>query len=135
MDASVDAGMRRRSRGMGHVAGAEAVAMLLGKKTLFPWKQHVKLGTLALVLWILGALGFYVTLDLFGSTHITGLARRTGVADHRAGHPWADHRVHHEPLQEEAEDPAPHPRDHQCPSDHSCRRGMLYRRTGVERFS
>lgn len=33
----------------------------------------VKLGTLALVLWILGALGFYVTLDLFGSTHITGL--------------------------------------------------------------
>ena len=40
---------------------------------LFPWKQHVKLGTLALVLWILGALGFYVTLDLFGSTHITGL--------------------------------------------------------------
>ena len=53
--------------------GLKRVAMLLGKKTLFPWKQHVKLGTLALVLWILGALGFYVTLDLFGSTHITGL--------------------------------------------------------------
>ena len=50
--------------------GLKRVAMLLGKKTLFPWKQHVKLGTLALVLWILGALGFYVTLDLFGSTHI-----------------------------------------------------------------
>ena len=44
--------------------GLKRVAMLLGKKTLFPWKQHVKLGTLALVLWILGALGFYVTLDL-----------------------------------------------------------------------
>lgn len=53
--------------------GLKRVVMLLGKKTLFPWKQHVKLGTLALVLWILGALGFYVTLDLFGSTHITGL--------------------------------------------------------------
>ena len=53
--------------------GLKRVAMLLGKKTLFPWKQHVKLGTLALVLWILGAIGFYVTLDLFGSTHITGL--------------------------------------------------------------
>ena len=32
--------------------GLKRVAMLLGKKTLFPWKQHVKLGTLALVLWI-----------------------------------------------------------------------------------
>ncbi len=53
--------------------GLKRVAMLLGKKTLFPWKQHVRLGTVALVLWILGALGFFVTLDLFGSTHITGL--------------------------------------------------------------
>ena len=25
--------------------GLKRVAMLLGKKTLFPWKQHVKLGT------------------------------------------------------------------------------------------
>lgn len=53
--------------------GLKRVAMLRGKKILFPWKQHVKLGTLALVLWILGGLGFYVTLELFGSTHITGL--------------------------------------------------------------
>ena len=112
--------------------GLKRVAMLLGKKTLFPWKQHVKLGTLALVLWILGALGFDAGFVRQHPHYRT--ARRTGVADHRAGHPWADHRVHHEPLQEEAEDPAPHPRDHQCPSDHSCRRGMLYRRTGVERF-
>ena len=58
---------------MGHVAGAEAGGDAAWQETLFPWKQHVKLGTLALVLWILGALGFYVTLDLFGSTHITGL--------------------------------------------------------------
>ena len=41
--------------------GLKRVAMLLGKKTLFPWKQHVKYGTLALVLWLLGALGFYDT--------------------------------------------------------------------------
>lgn len=54
--------------------GMKRAAMLYGrKKVLFPWKQHVKLGTVALVLWILGGLGFYVTLDLFGSTHITGL--------------------------------------------------------------
>ena len=38
--------------------GLKRVAMLLGKKTLFPWKQHVKLGTLALVLWILGAVSY-----------------------------------------------------------------------------
>ena len=63
--------------------GLKRVAMLLGKKTLFPWKQHVKLGTLALVLWILGALGFYVTLDLFGSTHITGLGLITGYIMNR----------------------------------------------------
>ena len=25
--------------------GLKRVAMLLGKKTLFPWKQHVRLGT------------------------------------------------------------------------------------------
>lgn len=54
--------------------GFKRAQMLYGKKkVLFPWKQHVRLGTWALVLWILGALGFYVTLDLFGSTHITGL--------------------------------------------------------------
>ena len=53
--------------------GLKRVAQLRGKKILFPWKQHVKLGTLALCLWILGALGFYVTHDLFGETHITGL--------------------------------------------------------------
>ena len=58
---------------MGHVAGAEAGGDAAWQEDAFPWKQHVKLGTLALVLWILGALGFYVTLDLFGSTHITGL--------------------------------------------------------------
>ena len=71
--------------------GLKRVAMLLGKKTLFPWKQHVKLGTLALVLWILGALGFYVTLDLFGSTTLPDCTpnwrgRSSGwpsLADHR----------------------------------------------------
>lgn len=53
--------------------GWKRVAMQQGKKIIFPWRQHVRLGALALILWTLGALGFYVTLDLFGSTHITGL--------------------------------------------------------------
>lgn len=53
--------------------GIQRIRMLMGVKLIFPWKKHVKLGTLALSLWILGALGFYVTLDLFGETHITGL--------------------------------------------------------------
>lgn len=53
--------------------GWKRVAMQRGKKIIFPWRQHVRLGALALILWTLGALGFYVTLDLFGSTHITGL--------------------------------------------------------------
>ena len=53
--------------------GWKRVAMQFGKKIIFPWKQHVRLGTWGLMLWTLGALGFYVTHDIFGSTHITGL--------------------------------------------------------------
>lgn len=49
------------------------VQMLRGKKVFFPWKQHVRWGTCALVLWTSGALGFYVTLSVFGDTHITGV--------------------------------------------------------------
>lgn len=43
------------------------------QRILFAWKQHVRLGTWALLLWSLGALGFYVTHDLFGATHVTGI--------------------------------------------------------------
>lgn len=53
--------------------GWKRFQMQRGVKILFPWKQHVRLGAAALILWTLGALGFYVTHDLFGSTHITGL--------------------------------------------------------------
>lgn len=52
--------------------GLLRVRMLRGEKVLFPWKKHVKWGMLALSLWLLGALGFYVTHSLFGETHITG---------------------------------------------------------------
>lgn len=53
--------------------GWKRVQMQRGVKIIFPWKQHVRWGAVALILWSLGALGFYVTHDLFGSTHITGL--------------------------------------------------------------
>lgn len=53
--------------------GWKRVQMQRGVKIIFPWKQHVRLGAAALILWTLGALGFYVTHSLFGSTHITGL--------------------------------------------------------------
>ncbi|MEG2171647.1 MAG: hypothetical protein RRY29_00145 [Desulfovibrionaceae bacterium] len=53
--------------------GWKRVQMQRGVKVIFPWKQHVRWGAVALIMWTLGALGFYVTLDLFGSTHITGL--------------------------------------------------------------
>jgi len=53
--------------------GFKRVQMLLGKKIIFPWKQHVKLGTWALCLWTLGALAFYTTHAVFGYAHITGL--------------------------------------------------------------
>ena len=53
--------------------GIKRVQMLLGKKTIFPWKQHVKLGTWALCQWTFGASGFYTAYAVFGYTHITGL--------------------------------------------------------------
>jgi LPXTG-motif cell wall-anchored protein len=52
--------------------GGKRVAMQFGKKIIFPWKRHVRLGALGLILWTLGALGFYVTHSVFGATHITG---------------------------------------------------------------
>jgi len=51
--------------------GCKRFAMLHGVKIIFPWKQHVKFGSAALILWTLGGLGFYVTHSLFGMTHIT----------------------------------------------------------------
>ena len=42
------------------------------KKILFPWKQHVRWGRYAMLLWLAGALGFYVTHSMFGATHMTG---------------------------------------------------------------
>ena len=53
--------------------GWKRFAMTHGRKVIFPWKSHVRWGSAALILWTLGALGFYVTLTAFGSTHITGL--------------------------------------------------------------
>lgn len=52
--------------------GSKRIGMQLGKKAIFPWKQHVKLGSYALILWIIGAsLGSAVTDLLFGSTNVT----------------------------------------------------------------
>lgn len=51
--------------------GFKRIAMQQGKKVIFPWKQHVKLGSYALILWTIGGLGFYVTHSVFGMTHIT----------------------------------------------------------------
>lgn len=61
---------------MGLVAmwqGWKRIEMLRGKKVVFPWKRHVYWGTAALVLWTSGALGFYITLSIFGDVNITGL--------------------------------------------------------------
>lgn len=53
--------------------GAQRVAMnYFKKKMIFPWKSHVRWGSLAMILWIAGAFGFYVTHAVFGETHITG---------------------------------------------------------------
>ena len=53
--------------------GWKRVQMLRGRKVIFPWRTHVRLGTLGLLLWTAGAFGFYVTHSLFGATHITGI--------------------------------------------------------------
>lgn len=53
--------------------GMLRVAMQRGKKVIFPWKKHVRWGGAALILWTLGAFGFYITHTVFGSAHITGL--------------------------------------------------------------
>ena len=50
----------------------QVCAAVLGVWAMWQGLKRVAM-LLALVLWILGAIGFYVTLDLFGSTHITGL--------------------------------------------------------------
>ena len=50
--------------------GWKRVQMLRGRKVIFPWRTHVRLGTL---LGTAGAFGFYVTHSLFGATHITGI--------------------------------------------------------------
>ena len=47
--------------------------MLCGQKVIFPWRNHVRLGTAGLLLWTAGAYGFYVTHSYFGGTHITGI--------------------------------------------------------------
>lgn len=45
---------------------------VLKKKIIFPWRSHVHCGTIAMILWLLGGLGFYTTHSIFGETHITG---------------------------------------------------------------
>ena len=53
--------------------GFKRFAMSRGKKVMFPWKTHVKLGTIALVLWIIGLTGFIATYFAFEVTHVTGI--------------------------------------------------------------
>ncbi len=53
--------------------GWKRIEMLWGRKVIFPWRTHVRLGTVGLLLWTAGAFGFYVTHSLFGATHITGI--------------------------------------------------------------
>ncbi len=52
--------------------GWKRVEMLLGRKVIFPWRAHVRLGTVGLLLWTFGGVGVYVSHSLFGATHITG---------------------------------------------------------------
>lgn len=53
--------------------GIQRVEMVyMKKKIIFPWKSHVHLGSLAMILWLFGGLGFYTTHTIFGGTHITG---------------------------------------------------------------
>ena len=53
--------------------GVTRVRMLCGQKVIFPWRNHVRLGTAGLLLWTAGAYGCYVTHSYFGGTHITGI--------------------------------------------------------------
>jgi len=53
--------------------GIRRFASHYGKRRLFQWKRHVKLGAIALGLWIFGSTGFYVTHTVFEVTHITGI--------------------------------------------------------------
>lgn len=53
--------------------GVIRVRMLCGQKVIFPWRDHVRWGTIGLLLWTAGAYGFYVTHSYFGGTHITGI--------------------------------------------------------------
>lgn len=52
--------------------GFKRFAMLRGKKVIFPWKKHVKLGSITLLLWILGLTGFGITFAVFEAINITG---------------------------------------------------------------
>ena len=60
--------------------GIQRVAMNHFKMRLvFPWKAHVRWGSVAMLLWIAGAFGFYVTHEVFGETHITGIHAELAV--------------------------------------------------------
>ena len=53
--------------------GIKRTQIMCGKKIIFPWKQHVKLGTWCLCQWILCAFVYYTARAVFGYVHITGL--------------------------------------------------------------
>lgn len=56
------------------IQGWKRVSFYMGNKSsVFPWKRHVKWGSAALILWIIGATGFYITHTVFGMTHITDI--------------------------------------------------------------
>ena len=53
--------------------GVKSFASRYGKKYLFQWKNHVKIGAIALVLWIFGLTGFCVMHIVFEATYVTGI--------------------------------------------------------------
>lgn len=73
--------------------GLQRVAMShFKKKIIFPWKSHVRWGSLAMLLWIAGAFGFYVTACGFrGNAHYRHSCR-AGMVDYCAVRCRADYR-------------------------------------------
>jgi len=61
--------------------GIQRFRMLhLRNRTIFPWKRHVSMGSVVLLLWSIGLIGgFVVTRNVWYTNFITGLHARVAV--------------------------------------------------------